>query len=288
MLFLSIFCHNFCCLGLPGFPSGAARPPASQAVVNGPVTGFTPSPQGHHQMELQSTANTNPSTFPTQASQRLSAPLSPGAALVNGLSSQAPVSKFVSPPTSNVQAGSAFTPVTSSYPNQPLPHSSSGSTLPGQQQPGFPVQGQTNMHQGQLGQTTSYTGQARGLPLDTAGLSPQGNQTFAPQETQSFSALHSNKPKRPVMPGNSGTGYPGQRGSPSPRSTPPPPVGPPGSLVSQGSTPPPPSNLPGSTMPQTSYSGLASGYPPVGQDSQAGTRPISSRRRMYPAQVYLK
>ncbi|KAM7441154.1 Protein transport protein Sec24B [Porites harrisoni] len=270
--------------GLPGFPSAAARPPASQAVVNGPVTGFTPSPQGHHQMELRSTANTNPSTFPTQASQRLSAPLSHGAALVNGLSSQAPVSKFVSPPTSNVQAGSAFTPVTSSYPNQPLPHSSSGSTLPGQQQPGFPVQGQTNMHQGQLGQTTSYTGQARGLPLDTAGLSPQGNQTFAPQETQSFSALHSNKPKRPVMPGNSGTGYPGQPGSPSPRSTPPPPVGPPGSLVSQGSTPPPPSNLPGSTMPQTSYSGLASGYPPVGQDSQAGTRPISSRRRMYPAQ----
>ena len=238
-------------------------------------------------MELRSTANTNPSTFPTQASQRLSAPLSPGAALVNGLSSQAPVSKFVSPPTSNVQAGSAFTPVTSSYPNQTLPHSSSGSTLPGQQQPGFPVQGQTNMHQGQLGQTTSYTGQARGLPLDTAGLSPQGNQTFAPQETQSFSALHSNKPKRPVMPGNSGTGYPGQRSSPSPRSTPPPPVGPPSSLVSQGSTPPPPSNLPGSSMPQSSYSGLASGYPPMGQDSQAGTRPISSRRRMYPAQVYL-
>ncbi|CAH3193392.1 unnamed protein product, partial [Porites evermanni] len=270
--------------GLPGFPSAAARPSASQAVVNGPVTGFTPSPQGHHQMELRSTANTNPSTFPTQASQRLSAPLSPGAALVNGLSSQAPVSKFVSPPTSNVQAGSAFTPVTSSYPNQTLPHSSSGSTLPGQQQPGFPVQGQTNMHQGQLGQTTSYTGQARGLPLDTAGLSPQGNQTFAPQETQSFSALHSNKPKRPVMPSNSGTGYPGQRSSPSPRSTPPPPVGPPSSLVSQGSTPPPPSNLPGSSMPQSSYSGLASGYPPMGQDSQAGTRPISSRRRMYPAQ----
>ena len=253
--------------GHVGISSTGAQPPTSNAVANGPVTGLTTSPQGHHQMGPQSAEN----------SQRLSAPLSPGAVLANGPSSQSPVSNFGSPPTGNVQAGSAFTPVTSSHPGQP--HSSPVPPLPGQPQPGFPVQGQSNVHQTQFGQVNNYTGQAQGLPPQAPGRSPQG--------TQPLSALHSNKPKRPVMPMNTGTGYPGQRSSPSPRSTPPPPVGPPGSAVTQQSTPPPPSNLPGSSMPQTSYSSSGAGYPPMGQDSQAGARPFSSRRRMYPTQVCL-
>ena len=306
--------------------SPGSQPPTSNAIANGPVTGASASPQGHPQMGPQSAGNAYPSVPPMGGSQRLSAPLSSGAVLTNGLSSQAPLNKFSTSTSSNVQggvshSGSAFTPVTSSHLSQPLQHMSATPPLPGQQQPGFPVPGQPNAHpqvqQTQFGQTTNYTGQAQGLPSPPSGLSPtsvpqvnqgsplqpsglsptsvpQVNQgsplqpsgvspTSVPQGTQPLSALHSNKPKRPVMPMN--TGYPGQRGSPSPRSTPPPPIGSPGSAIPQRSTPPPPSNSPGSTMPQAAYNSPAAGYPQMGQDSQAGARPISSRRRMYPAQV---
>ena len=272
----------FLCLfvsGQVGLTSASMQPPASSAIANGPVTGATTSPQGHPQMRPQVVPNATPPVPPMGSSQRLSAPLSPGAALANGPSSQ-----MQTPPMSNnVQAsishsGSAFTPVTSSHPSQPPQQFSPTPTLPG-----FPVQGKSNAPQQspqtQYGQTTSYTGQAQGLP--PSGVSP----TSAAQVTQSLSALHSSKPKRPVMPMTTGTGYPGQRGSPSPRSTPPPPMGPPGATVSQRSTPPPPSNLPGSTIPQVSHSSPMAGYPAIGQDTQAGARPISSRRRLYPAQV---
>ena len=234
----------------------------------------------------------------------VSTPLSSGAALANGPSSQ-----FVAhqqAPSGNVHpgmshTGSAFTPVTSSHVSQPLAPQNSPSMppLPGQSQPGFPVQGQPNV-QGQMpqyGQQTNYSGQTQGLPLQTSGPSSSA----APPVSQPLSALHSNKPKRPAMPMNTGQGYPGQRGSPSPRSTPPPPTGLPGSAMAQrttpppptslpgvtgpqGTTPPPPSNSPGSTMPQNAFNSSPTGYSPTGQDSQAG-RPISSRRRMYPTQV---
>ena len=253
------------------------QPPASNAIANGPVTGMRTSPQGPPYMGSQPLTNATPPAPQVGTSQRLSAPLSPGAALANGPSSQTP------PTSSNVQGGvtqpgSAFTPVTSSHPSQPSQNLSPTAPLPVQ----HPVQGLTTAHpqaqQTQFGQTTNYTGQTQRSPLQTPGMSPTGNQPL--------SALHSNKPKRPVMPMN--TGYPGQRGSPSPRSTPPPPVGPPGPAMSQGSTPPPPSNLQGSSMPQAPYSSPPSGYPLMGQDTQAGGRPISSRRRMYPSQVCSK
>lgn len=246
----------------------------------------------------QSAPNLN---APTQGQ---STPLSSGATLANGPSSQ--FGAHQQAPSSNVHpgtlhAGSAFTPVTSSHVSQPLAPQNSPSMppLPGQSQPGFPVQGQSNA-QGQMpqyGQQTNYSGQTQGFPLQTSGVSSSA----VPPVTQPISALHSNKPKRPAMPMNTGAGYPGQRGSPSPRSTPPPPTGLPGSTMTQRTTPPPPtslpgvttpqrttppppSNSPGSNMPQTGFNNPPAGYSPTGQDSQAG-RPISSRRRMYPAQV---
>lgn len=261
--------------------SPSAQPPVSNAIANGPVTGMTMSPQGPPYMGSQPLTNVTPPAPQMGSSQRLSTPLSPGAALANGPSSQ-----MQTPPTSShvqsgvTQPGSAFSPVTSSHPSQPSQNLSPIPPLPGH----HPVQGLTNAHpptqEAQFGQTTNYTGQIQRSLVQTPGMSPTSN--------QSLSALHSNKPKRPVMPINTGSGYPGQRGSPSPRSTPPPPVGPPGPVMSQGSTPPPPSNLEGSSMPEAPYSSQPSGYPQMGQDTQAGARPISSRRRMYPAQVCSK
>ena len=236
----------------------------------------------------QSTPNLN---APTQGQ---SAPLSSGASLANGPSLQSSTQQQVL--SSNIHpgishTGSAFTPVTSSpHPSQ---HSPSVPPPPGQSQLRFPAQGHSNAQSQMphLGQQTNYSGQ-------TQGLSP----TAVPSVSQPLSALHSGKPKRPAMPMNTGPGYPGQHGSPSPRSTPPPPTGLPGSAMAQrttpplpptslpgatmpqGSTQPPSSNSPGSSMPQGMYNSPATGYSPMGQDSQAG-RPISGRRRLYPTQV---
>lgn len=276
--------------GQVGATPPGSQPPASNAIANGPVTGVYP-PVGTvptHPRMGQSVPNLN---APTQGQ---SAPS--GATLANGPSSQFGVHQQL--PSSNVHPGSAFTPVTS-HVSQPLApqHSPSMPPLPGQSQPSLPVQGQSNA-QGQMpqyGQQTNYSGQTQGLA--TSGLSSSA----APPASQPLSALHSNKPKRPAMPLNTGPGYPGQRGSPSPRSTPPPPTGLPGSTMAQRTTPPPPTSLPGattpqrttpppqsispgSTMPQGAFNRQPAGYSPVGQDSQAG-RPISSRRRMYPTQV---
>lgn len=278
--------------GQVGATPPSSQPPASNAIANGPVTGVYPSAgtvPAHPRMG-QSVPNLN---APTQG-QGQSAPS--GATLTNGPSSQFGVHQQL--PNSNVHPGSAFTPVTShvSQPLAPQP-SPSMPSLPGQSQPSFPVQGQSNA-QGQMpqyGQQTNYSGQTQGLP--TSGLSS----SVAPPVSQPLSALHSNKPKRPSMPMNTGPGYPGQRGSPSPRSTPPPPAGLTGSTMAQRTTPPPPTSLPGvttpqrttpppqstspgSTMRQGAFNSPPAGYAPVGQDSQGG-RPISSRRRMYPAQV---
>lgn len=257
--------------------SPGTQPPASNAVANGPITGVSMSSQGHPSMGLQPAISANSPAPSMGSSQKMSASLSPGAA-VNG-----PLSQMKGPPVGNSvqsgfpQPGSAFTPVTSSHPDQP-----SQNLPPTPPVPGASVQGMSNVHP-HAPQTTSYTGQPQGVTPQTSGVSP----TAPAQVNQPLSALHSNKPKRPVMPMNAGPGYPGQRGSPSPRSTPPPPVGPPGSAMSQRSTPPPPTNLLGSTASQGPYNSPAIGYPPMGQDSQAGARPISSRRRLYPAQVFV-
>lgn len=227
-----------------------------------------------------------------------STPLSSGAPLANGPSSQLSahqqaLSSNVHPGTSHT--GSAFTPVASSpHTSQ---HSPSVPHLPRQSQLGYPVQGQSNIHSQMphFDQQTNYSGQTQGL--QTSGPSP----TAVPPVSQPLSALHSGKPKRPAMPMNTGPGYPGQRGSPSPRSTPPPPTGSPGSAMAQRTTPPPPTSLPGATMPQRSmqhpssnspvssmpqgmFNSPPTGYSSMGQDSQAG-RPITGRRRMYPTQV---
>lgn len=278
-----------CSQGQAGISPPNSQPPTSNAIVNGPVTGARP-PIGvvpAHPRMGQSAPNLN---APTEGQ---SAPLSSGASLANGPSSQ--LSAQQQALSSNIHPGashtsSAFTPVTSSpHASQ---HSPSAPPLPGQSQLGFSAQGQSNVH-GQMphfGQETNYSGQ-------TQGLSP----TAVPPVSQPLSALHSSKPKRPAMPMNTGPGYPGQRGSPSPGSTPPPPTALPGSTMAQRTTPPPPTNLPGATMPQGStqppssnspgssmpqgmFNHPPTGYSPMGQDSQAG-RPISGRRRLYPTQV---
>ena len=84
----------------------------------------------------------------------------------------------------------------------------------------------------------------------------------------SMSALGSGKPKRPVMPSAQGTGMysPEGAGTP-PRGTPP------------SSGPPTPAETP-----TPLEKGSHQGYPSPGQDSQ-GARPLTSRRRQYPAQV---
>jgi len=275
--------------GQPGISPPNSQPPTSNAISNGPVTGVRP-PVGvvpAHPRMGQSAPNLN---APTQGQ---SAPLSSGLSLANGPSSQLSAQQQV--PSSNIHpgtlsTGSAFTPVTSS--SHTSPQSSSASPLSGQSQLGFPAHGQSNVHSQMphIGQQTNYSGQAQ-------GLSPSA----VPPVSQPLSALHSSKPKRPAMPMNTGPGYPGQRGSPSPRSTPPPPTGLPGSAMAQRTTPPPPTNLPGATMPQGSmqppssnspgssmpagmFNGPPTGYSSMGQDSQAG-RPISGRRRLYPTQV---
>lgn len=275
--------------GQAGISPSNSQPPTSNAIANGPVTGGRPT-MGvvpTHPRMGQSAPNLN---APTQGQ---SAPLSSGASLANGPSLQSSaqqqvLSSNIHPGTSHT--GSAFTPVASSpHTSQ---HSTSAPTPPGQSQLGFPAQGQSNV-QSQMphfGQQTNYSGQ-------TQGLSP----TAVPSVSQPLSALHSGKPKRPAMPINTGPGYPGQRGSPSPSSTPPPPTGLSGSAMTQRTTPPPPTSLPGSTMPQGSmqppssnspgssmpqgmFNSPPTGYSPMGQDSQAG-RPISGRRRLYPTQV---
>ena len=281
-------------LGQAGISPPNSQPPASNAIANGPVAGVRP-PMGvvpSHPRMGQSAPNLN---APTRGQ---SAPLSSGPSLANGPSSQLStqqqvLNSNVHPGTSHT--GSAFTPLTSSpHTSQ---HSPSVPHLPGQSQLGFPVQGQSNV-QNQMphfGQQTNYSGQTQGLQMP--GLSP----TVVPPVSQPLSALHSSKPKRPAMPMNTGSGYPGQRGSPSPRSTPPPPTGSPGSTIVQRTTPPPPTSLPGATMPQGStqppssnspgssmpqgvFNSPPTGYSPMGQDSQAG-RPITGRRRLYPTQV---
>lgn len=279
-------------------PSSQSSSP--NTIANGPVSGVGPpigSASAHPRMR-QSAPNLN---APTHGQSTL--PYS-GPTLANGPSSnssaqqQSPINNAHGTP----QTGSAFTPVTSApHPGQSSPYQNSPSMppLPGQSQPGFPVQAQSNIQpqMPQVGQQTNYTGQAQGFP---SSLSP----TTGQPGSQSLSALHSNKPKRPTMPMNAGSGYPGQRGSPSPRSTPPPPVGLPGSTMGQRTTPPPPTSLPGVTtaqgstptppsmspgtaVPQTGFNSPATGYSPMGQDSQSG-RPISSRRRLYPSQVLYK
>lgn len=281
-------------LGQAGISPPSSQPPASNAIANGPVTGVGP-PVGivpAHPRMGHSVPNLN---APTQGPSAL---LSSGTSLTNGPSSQfiaqqQVLSSNVHPGTSHT--GSAFTPVTSSpHTSQ---HSPSVPPLPGQSQLGFPVQGQSNVQSRmpQFGQQTNYSGQTQGL--QTSGLSP----TAVPPVSQPLSALHSSKPKRPAMPMNTGPGYPGQQRSPSPRSTPPPPTGLPGSTMTQRTTPPPPTSLPGATIPQGSTQPPSSnppgssmpqgmlnspptGYSPMGQDSQAG-RPISGRRRLYPTQV---
>ena len=276
-------------LGQAGISPPNSQPPTSNAISNGPVTGARP-PMGvvpaHPRME-QAAPNLNVAT------QRQSAPLSSGTSLANGPSSQLSaqqqvLSSNVHPVTSST--GSAFTPVTSApHTSQ---HSSSAPPVSGQSQLRFPAQGQSNVHNQMphFGQQTNYSGQ-------TQGVSP----TAVPPVSQPLSALHSSKPKRPAMPINTGPGYPGQRGSPSPSSTPPPPTGLPGSTMAQRTTPPPPTSLPGATMPQGStqppssnspgssmppgmFNSPPTGYSSMGQDSQAG-RPISGRRRLYPTQV---
>ena len=255
--------------------------PASNAMSNGPVAGGTSLMQAFPNVGSQPATNATLLPPSVGSAQRLSAPLSPGVALSNGPSSQHPLSAVSNSTQGGFsQPGSAFTPVMSSqlsHPSLPL-----GAT-------GTPMQRQLNANlqaqQSQLGQNASPpqsslpTGQDESPPPQTSGMFP----TSAPQGPQPLSALHSNKPKRPVMPMN--TGYPGQQGSPSPRSTPPPPVGVRGSAPAGRSTPPPSSNLPVSSMPPVSYNSPVTGLATTSQDSPTGTRPISSRRRMYPAQV---
>ncbi|XP_068702636.1 protein transport protein Sec24A-like [Montipora foliosa] len=264
-------------LGLAAMNIPLKRSPLSNAMSNGPVATL---PQGHPHVGSPPATNASLPPASVGSSPRLSAPLSPGAALTNGPSSQLSASAI----GNNIQAGfsqpgSAFSPVTPSQSTYPPQKSSPMSPVSG-----VPLQGQLNTNT-QSQQT--YIGQNKtppppsNVPLgqdagQISGMLP----TSAPQVTQPLSALHSNKPKRPVMPMNTAPGFSG----PSPRSAPPPP-GPAGSANSPRSTPPPPSNLPGSGMPPVSYNSPATGFPPVGQDSSAGTRPISSRRRMYPAQT---
>ena len=255
--------------------------PVSNAISNGPVAGGTSLLQAFPNLGSQPATNVTLLPPSVGSAQRLTSPLSQGVALSNGPSSQLPPSAVSSSTQGGFsQPGSAFTPVMSLQSSHPPPP-------PGAV--GDPMQRQANAnHQAQqsrLGQNASPpqpslpTGQDESPQPQTSGMFPSS----APQGPQPLSALHSNKPKRPVMPMN--TGYPGQRGSPSPRSTPPPPVGYSGSAPAARSTPPLSSNLAASSMPPVSYDSPVTGQAATSQDSPIGTRPISSRRRMYPAQV---
>lgn len=255
--------------------------PVSNAISNGPVAGGTSLLQAFPNLGSQPATNVTLLPPSVGSAQRLTSPLSHGVALSNGPSSQLPPSAVSSSTQGGFsQPGSAFTPVMSLQSSHPPP--SPGAV-------GNPMQRQANAnHQAQqsrLGQNASPsqpslpTGQDESPPPQTSGMFPSS----APQGPQPLSALHSNKPKRPVMPMN--TGYPGQRGSPSPRSTPPPPVGYSGSAPGARSTPPPSSNLAASSMPPVSYDSPTTGQAATSQNSPIGTRPISSRRRMYPAQT---
>ena len=243
------------------FCAGIQRP-VSNAVSNGPVAGGTSLLQAFPNLGSQPATNVTLLPPSVGSAQRLSSPLSHGVALSNGPSSQLPPSAVSSSTQGGLsQPGSAFTPVMSlqsSHP--PVPPGAVGQNA-SPPQPSLP------------------TGKDENPPPQTSGMFPSS----APQGPQPLSALHSNKPKRPVMPMN--TGYQGQRGSPSPRSTPPPPVGYSGSAPAARSTPPPSSNLAASSTPPVSYDSPATGHATSSQDSPIGTRPISSRRRMYPAQV---
>ena len=201
-----------------------------------------------------------------------------GAMMANGpLASGAQQQPYLPPASGSTQssvfhAGSAFTRVSPHHSpqSQTPPGLSSTPPLPGQVPSSYPEHGQS---QG------SYSGQA----LQQQSPAAQPSQSTA--AAHSLSALHSSKPKRPVMPMTQGVPFTGQHASPSPRSTPPPPSSSPGSAVLQRSTPPPPSNLSDSMVPSGGYNTPPTSFPSVGQDSSPAARSISSRRRVYPAQV---